>query len=93
MNGDARFALREGVLVTGRDEGSRFLTDVETGALYEMNETGLRILESAREGRSLDEIVAAMRALHPEVPEATLREDARELLADLLRRDLLVAAR
>ena len=55
-----------------------------------MNETGVRILEAAREGRSLDEIVAAMQAHYPEVPEATLREDAGQVLADLVRHALLV---
>jgi hypothetical protein len=92
VEGTARFSLREGVLVTGRDEGARFVTDVDSGDLYEVNETALRILEAAREGRCLDEIVTDLRALHPEVPEATLRGDAADVLAEMERRSLLVRA-
>lgn len=90
MNSDARFSLREGVLVTAHESGSRFLTDLDSGAMYEMNETGLRILDAAKEGRSLDEIVGTLATHYPEVPAPTLRKDARDLLQALLTQNILV---
>lgn len=90
MNGDARFTLREGVLVTTHESGARFLTDLDTGQMFEMNEEGVRILDAAKEGRSLDEIVAHMASAYPEVPAETLRQDTRDLIEALLGHSLLV---
>jgi hypothetical protein len=85
---DARFAASSDVLVSGEGE-ERYLTDVGSGAVFQVNETAGLIFESARDGKPIAGIEDALAATYPDVPREELARDLRASLAEFVERGLL----
>jgi coenzyme PQQ synthesis protein D (PqqD) len=83
-----RFRARPGVVLSGKGD-ARFLTDLSSGQVYELNETAAAVFEVARLGAGEAEVAAALAAKYPEVPSDELGRDAREVLADMVRAGVL----
>jgi hypothetical protein len=84
----ARFRIRPGLVVTSKGE-ARFLTDLGTGQVWELNETAALIVEAAGQGRSAKEIAAVLAERYPEVPRSEVERDLHDLLGELLRSGML----
>jgi hypothetical protein len=87
---DARFRCNPRVLVR-EVAGEAVLLDLDRGLYFALNATGLRVWELAAEGRSF---AAAVDALETEFEAAReqLETDAGDLLSDLEKAGLLLAA-
>jgi hypothetical protein len=83
-----RYRAREGLVVSGDGE-SRFLTDLSTGNVYELNETAILIFEAARDGETVAGIIERMAKTYPEVPREELDRDARDAVEDFVRAGIL----
>jgi len=88
---DARFAASPDVLLSG-EGAERFVTDLASGAVYQINESASLVFERARSGASLAGIEDALCAAYPDVPRDELARDARDLLGELVGRGILKPA-
>jgi hypothetical protein len=66
------------------------LLNKETGRWYALNTTGTTVFEKLRNGSSIDETIAALVAMYPDIPGKRLSEDAHDILFALVKRGLLV---
>jgi len=90
LGDDARFRAKQGILSSGDEHGS-YLTDVETGAVFELNETARFIFEHASRGEPLRAIIAKLSEVHAVVPVAEIDRDVRESVDEFVARGLLEA--
>ena len=88
---DARFRARQGLVVSTKGD-ARYMTDLGTGEVWELNETAALLFESAGRGLPLGEVAALLAARFPEVPREEVQRDAEELLDELVRMGLLEPA-
>lgn len=86
-----RWRAKSGVLVTG-DAPERFLTDVDSGQLYEANETAVLIFEGVRDGLDVAGIVARLHAKYPDVPLDELDRDVRDAVGRMAEQGLVERA-
>lgn len=87
----ARFRVREGIVLSASG-GQRFLTDLDTGSVFELNETAVTLFEGARDGRSVGELAAALQSAFPDVPMDEIGRDTREALASFVQAGILLPA-
>lgn len=76
MEHGTRLFLRPGVLVS-RQGKAGFLTDLDSGNVFELNDVATRILEALRPGRTLAEAVQLIQQSHPEQPPDELAQDVK----------------
>lgn len=88
---DTRFRGRPGLVVSSKGD-ARYLTDLDTGQVWELNETAAFIFETARQGMPLPQLAVALAERYPEVPRDELERDAQELLEELVRSGMLEPA-
>ncbi len=81
--------MTETAVITARDDlsaadmaGELVVLDLASGAYFGLNETGTRILKLARQPRTVQEIIEALRADY-EVPYEQLKADVLAFVADL----------
>jgi len=75
-------------LVLRREEDGAFLFDPARDVLVCVNETGLEIVSGLDGGRSVDEIIATLTDLYPDIGPEALREDVESFLKQLVERGL-----
>jgi hypothetical protein len=90
-SGEARFVAPSDVLLSGDGE-EKYLTDIASGAVFQVNETAGLIFETARAGKPLAGIEDALAATYPDVPRGELARDVRASLAEFVERGLLKPA-
>lgn len=80
---------RQGTVITQQVEGQTVLLRIDDGGYYAIDETGAAIWQLCDGSRAIEDIVVALLAEF-DAPEATIRADVLEFVADLRRERLLV---
>ena len=81
------YSLSPGVLLRCHG-GETLILDTRSGSFYKCRSVGTCVLEAARDGATLNDVLAAVREGFTAVP-ATLEWDVRAFLGDLLARGLI----
>lgn len=86
---DARLpSPRRGVVVR-QENADHFAVDLDTGDIFEMNESAAFILDACRRGLTFGALVDEMAARYGAVPREELARDADELLREMRKANLL----
>jgi len=78
-------------VVTQVTEDGAVLLEMGSGECFELNRSGAEIWSRIKDGEALATIVASV-AKRYAIPESTAEADARQLMAELVRRGLLTRA-
>jgi hypothetical protein len=92
MNQDPQRLVANPTVVTQVTAEGAVLLEVNSGECFELNRTGAEIWARIKEGEPVASIATAV-AKRYAMPESTVQSDARELLAELVRRGLVTPAR
>ncbi len=86
-----RYALGPDLLVSG-GEAAHFVTDLESGDVFELNSTAHGILQEVKTGATVQAMCESLARQYPEVDRAELEADLFDVLDDLVRRGILADA-
>lgn len=88
MNAASRFRAAGTLLLSGQ-EGERYATSLDDGAVYRLNEPAYLVLEGAKSGSSLGDIVNSLCRTFPEVPAEEIHRDVEEVLREFVAQGIL----
>ena len=91
MPNDCRYSLTNPNVVHETIDGETIILKLDTGVYYSLNDLRATVWSLLGRGCGVDEI-AAMCAIGFDAPRTQIEESARELVADLEREELIVAA-
>jgi hypothetical protein len=91
MNQDAKRLVANPTVVTQATDDGAVLVEMNSGDCFELNRSGAEIWARITAGDPVAAIVASVAERYA-IPESVADSDARQLIADLIRRGLLTPA-